>query len=116
MKHHNDKRTAPPAATCWQREAPSACLRIEVSGRETYLFPYQHLVSASLSLGDNEAETLRLAFSSHDVEVTGRNLRGLLSALQDFAVKWIRAMPERYAPVERVQDGLIFSIHVTEAP
>ena len=115
MKHHNDKRTAPPAATCWQREAPSACLRIEVSGRETYLFPYQHLVSASLSLGDNEAETLRLAFSSHDVEITGRNLRGLLSALQDFAVKWLRAVPPKYHPLESGDDGVISRIKVEEA-
>ncbi len=115
MKHHNDKRTAPPAATCWQREGPSACLRIEVSGRETHLFPYQHLVSVSLSLGDNEAETLRLAFSSHDVEVTGRNLRGLFSALQDFAVKWLRAIPQRYHALEAENDGVISRIKVEEA-
>src|SRR4051794_26056656 len=89
MKHNNEKRTAAPAATCWQREAPGACVRIELSPRETYLFPYQHFVSASLKLGDDQSETLHLAFSSHDVEITGRNLRGLLSALQEFAVKWL---------------------------
>lgn len=100
---------------CWQREAPSACLRIEISGRETHLFPYQHLVSASHSLGDDEAETLRLAFSSHDVEITGRNLRGLLSALQDFAVKWLRAVPQRYHTLEVGDDGVISRIKVEEA-
>jgi hypothetical protein len=60
-----------------------------------HLFPYQHLVTASLGQHD-ESETLRLTFSLHDVEIQGRNLRALLLALQDFAVKWIRAMPERY--------------------
>src|SRR6059058_4204007 len=44
-----------------------------------------------------ETEILRLTFSSHDVEIAGRNLRALLLALQDFAVKWLRSMPERYA-------------------
>ncbi len=112
---HNDKRTLPPAATCWQREAPCACLRVEISGRETFLFPYQHLVSASLSVGDDGAETLLLAFSSHDVEITGRNLRGLLLALQDFAVKWMRAIPQRYHALEAGDDGVISRIKVEEA-
>lgn len=115
MKHNHDKRTVPPAATCWQREAPCACVRIELSGRETYLFPYQHLVSASLTLGDDEGETLHLAFSSHDVEITGRNLRGLLSALQDFAVKWLRAIPQRYHGLESTEDGVISRIQIEEA-
>jgi hypothetical protein len=115
MKHNNHKRTLPPAATCWQREAPSACVRVEISGRETFLFPYNHLVSASLSVGDDEAETLLLAFSSHDVEITGRNLRGLLSALQDFAVKWMRAIPQRYQALETGDDGVISRIKVEEA-
>lgn len=115
MKHNNDKRAIQPAATCWQREAPCACLRIEVSGRETYLFPYQHLVNALLTLDDNDAETLRLAFSSHDVEITGRNLCSLLAALQDFAVKWLRAIPQRYHGLEPNADGAISRIHVEEA-
>ena len=114
MKHNNEKRPAPPAATCWQREAPSACVRVEISPRETYLFPYQHLVSASLRLGDDQSETLHLAFSSHDVEITGRNLRGLLSALQDFAVKWLRQIPQRYQPLESADDGFISCIRVEE--
>lgn len=115
MKHNNDKRTLPPAATCWQREAPCACLRIEISGRETHVFPYQHLVSAAHTLADDEGETLRLAFSSHDVEINGRNLRGLLSALQDFSVKWLRAVPARYHALEASDDGVISRIKVQEA-
>lgn len=114
MKHHNDKRTVPPAAACWQREAPCACVRIEVSGRETYLFPYQHLVNALLTLDESDAETLRLAFSSHDIEITGRNLRSLLAALQDFAVKWLRALPQRYHALGATDDGVISSVKVEE--
>ena len=115
MKHHHDKRAVPPAAACWQREAPCACVRIEVSARETYLFPYQHLVNAFLTVDDNNSETLRLAFSSHDVQITGRNLRSLLTALQDFAVKWLRAIPQRYHELEPDADGAISRIHVEEA-
>ena len=75
-----------PHPACWQREAPCACLRVETPPRESHFFTYQHLVTASLSHND-QAETLRLTFSLHDVEIEGRNLRALLLALQDFAVK-----------------------------
>lgn len=115
MKHSNDKPAVPPAVTCWQREAPCPSLRIELSARETYLFPYQHLVNASLRLAEDEVETLHLAFSSHDVEITGRNLRGLLTALQDFAVKWLRTVPQRYNGLHPGEDGLVSRIHIEEA-
>jgi hypothetical protein len=62
-----------------------------------------------------ESETLRLAFSSHDVEITGRNLRPLLLALQDFAVKWVRAIPDRYRSLAANKNGVITSIRITEA-
>jgi hypothetical protein len=68
--------TIPSTPTCWQREAPCACLRVETSADDVHVFPYQHLVTASLN-ETGESETLRLAFSSHDIEITGRNLRPL---------------------------------------
>jgi hypothetical protein len=78
------------------------------------LFPYQHLVTASLSQSD-QAETLRLTFSLHDVEIEGRNLRTLLLAIQEFAVKWVRAMPERYHLLEAGENGVISRIRIQEA-
>jgi hypothetical protein len=86
MKRETNRPSVPPAPTCWQREAPCACLRIETPGSEAQLFPYQHLVTASLNHIES-SEILHLTFSSHDVEIVGRNLRTLMLALQDFAVK-----------------------------
>jgi hypothetical protein len=114
MKSEINKRTVSSAPTCWQREAPCACLRVETSPRESHLFPYQHLVTASLSYGEKE-ETLHLTFSLHDIEIKGRNLRALLLALQDFAVKWIRPIPERYQALEPGENGVVSSIHIHEA-
>lgn len=109
----SERRTAASTPTCWQREAPSACVRIEISAQSAHLFPYQHLVTAFLDVR-GESETLRLSFSSHDVEITGRNLRPLLLAIQDFAVKWLRAIPRRYEQLAAGDDGLITSIKVEE--
>jgi len=78
------------------------------------ILPYQHLTTASLNR-DDKVETLRLLFSSHDVELRGHNLRTLLLALQDFAVKWIRAMPERYEGLDPGENGVITEIRIEDA-
>ena len=114
MKSDSNREAVPSAPTCWQREAPCACVRIETSAREVHLFPYQHLVTVSLNETD-DSEILCLAFSSHDVEIRGRNLRPLLLALQDFAVKWLRSIPERYHRLAGDKGGVITSIRIKEA-
>lgn len=86
----------------------------KTSDRAAQVFPYQHLVTASLDCAD-EAEILRLTFSTHDVEITGQNLRALLLAVQDFAVKWLRAIPKRYEALGNSDDGVITCIRIEEA-
>ena len=71
------------------------------------------MITASL-IHENAHEVLRLAFSSHDVEITGRNLRELLVALQEFSVKWVRAVPERYQmTIAPTGQGILSNIRVT---
>ncbi len=113
MKRETNRPSVPSAPTCWQREAPSPCLRIETSDRAAQVFPYQHLVTASLDCAD-KSEILRLTFSTHDVEITGRDLRALLLAVQDFAVKWVRVMPERYKILAISDNGIVTNIRITE--
>ena len=113
MKTENRRQTVQATPACWQREAPCPCLRIETSPNESHVFPYQHLVTASLTSAE-QIETLRLLFSSHDVELQGRNLRTLLLALQDFAVKWLRTMPERYQGLDTPDNGVITAIQIDE--
>jgi hypothetical protein len=88
--------------------------RIETSDRAAQVLPYQHLVTASLDCGD-EAEILRLTFSTHDVEITGRNLRALLLAVQDFVVKSLRPIPQRYHGMMPGDNGVISTIRIEEA-
>ena len=114
MKTENRRQTVQATPACWQREAPCPCLRVETHANEMRLFPYQHLVNASL-VNSEGVETLRLAFSSHDVEIAGHNLRSLFLALQDFAVKWIRAIPERYHLLQSGENAVVSSIRIREA-
>jgi hypothetical protein len=87
---------------------------VEISATETHLFPYQQMVTASLII-ENAHDVVRLAFSSHDVEITGRNLRELLVALQEFAVKWLRTIPDRYQAVTTADSCLISYIRIAPA-
>jgi hypothetical protein len=114
MKTENRRQTVQATRVCWQREALCPCLRVETRANEMCLFPYQHLVNASLTNSEG-VETLRLAFSSHDVEIAGHNLRSLFLALQDFAVKWVRSMPERYHTLTAGDDGVITEIRIEDA-
>jgi len=114
MKTENRRQTVQATPACWQREAPCPCLRVETRTNEMHLFPYQHLVNASL-INSEGVEMLRLAFSSHDVEIAGHNLRSLFLALQEFAVKWVRSMPERYHTLAPANDGLITEIRIEDA-
>jgi hypothetical protein len=38
----------------------------------------------------------------------------LLVALQDFAVKWLRTMPERYQGLDAADNGVITAIQIDE--
>jgi hypothetical protein len=107
----SDSRTSP---ACWQREAPCPCLRIETIDAGLHFFPYQTLANATLATSET-TETLHLAFASHDVRIAGHNLRSLFLALQDFAVKWIRPMPERYRAFESIDQGVVIEVRVEEA-
>ena len=113
MKTETRRQNTETTPACWQREAPCPCVRIETSPHGSHVFPYQHFVSASLDRVE-QAEELRLKFSSHDVGLRGRNLRSLLFALQDFAVKWIRVVPPRYHELETGDTGVITEIRVEE--
>jgi hypothetical protein len=113
MKTEIRRQTAQATPACWQREAPCPCLRVETSPNESHIFPYQHLVTTSL-VSSEQNEILRLFFTSHNVELRGRNLRALLLALQDFAVKWLRTMPERYQDLDTADNGVITAIQIDE--
>jgi hypothetical protein len=114
MKRHLENNSNPPALTCWQREAPTACLRLATADGEVHLFPYGQLVTASLVTTDPN-ETMRITFATHEVEIAGRNLRPLLHALQDFGVKWIRSAPTRYQTLAGADECFVSSIRIISA-
>ena len=115
MKRTSIDPTTPTAPVCWQRESATACLRIELESSEIHLLPYNHLISARLTLGTGGTESLQITFSAHEVQIEGHNLRDLLLGIQDFAIKWLRAVPEKYGAVAPIREGVVTSIRVVSA-
>lgn len=65
---------------------------------------------------DAAAETLKLVFSTHEVNVAGRKLRELSIALQKLSVDWIKEIPARYAQLAERDSAFIETITVKEVP
>ena len=82
-------------SSCWHRERDQACLRVEVTPDESFIFPYQQFLGAH-HIRQRDSETLVISFSTHEITASGRELGKIASALQDLAVEWIKAVPARY--------------------
>lgn len=93
--HHPPRSTDDELPTSWQREHQAACLRIELESGEIYVLPYQHFIAAHLSRS-NDAELLKISFSTHEVSIGGSKLRELALALSDLAMASIAEVPVRY--------------------
>lgn len=93
--HHPPRSTDDELPTSWQRERQTACLRIELESGEIYVLPYQHFVAAHLSRS-NDAESLKISFSTHEVSIEGSKLRELALALSDLVLASIAEVPLRY--------------------
>ncbi len=96
---------------CWHRERDCHCLRVEVRAGEVFIFPYQQFVFTH-HVRLPEAAALKIAFSTHEISVTGNRLEKLLTALQELAVDWIRPLPARYRELGEGDEPVITSIEV----
>jgi len=110
MKERDDEREG---IVYWNKDAQAQCLRVE-SDNEVFVFPYAHLLSVRLTREENR-EILEISFSTHTVQVSGRNLRELLPSLQKLSVEWLREAPVRYAVLASKDAVFIESIEVNEA-
>ncbi len=97
---------------CWRRERDCACLKVDTSTDETFVFPYQHLLSAQHTRSSGD-ETLKLSFGTHEVLIAGKRLGEIVAALQDLAVEEISAVPPRYRELPQGEGAWVTAIEVT---
>lgn len=120
LKQSSKDSTNPKSATagsdrdCWRRERDCTCLKVNATEYETFVFPYQHLLSAQHSRAAGE-ETIRLIFGTHEVVITGKQLGEILAALQDLAVEQISVIPPRYRELLQGEGAWVTAIEVRPA-
>ncbi len=74
----------------WNRAGQPRCLRVELADGTFYVFPYQHLAHVKFEPGTDE--TINITISSHEVKITGKNLRELALAFQKFTIDWVKEL------------------------
>lgn len=96
---------------CWHRGPDRTCLRVEARADEVFIFPYQQFFGAH-HVRAVAGETLKITFSTHEVTLTGLRLEKLLTALEEFAVAWIKPLPSRYRDLNQDSEALITAVDV----
>jgi hypothetical protein len=80
---------------CWRRGRDCACLRVDISADEVFIFPYQQCFGAH-HVSTATVDILKITFMTHEVTLTGHRLEKLLPGLQDFAIDHLLPLPARY--------------------
>ena len=98
---------------CWNRETQAQALRVELDGGHSYVFPYARLAFVRAERAGDD-ETLHVCLDTHEIQITGKNLREVEIALQKFAVEWVRELPARYSPQAGDDHAWVTRIRVNE--
>jgi hypothetical protein len=95
----------------WSKAVQPRCLRVELADGTFFVLPYQHLGCVRFEPGTDD--TVNITIASHEVKITGRNLRELALAFQKFTVDWVKGLPARYVMVANGEGVHIISMAVT---
>jgi hypothetical protein len=97
----------------WEQNPQAQALRVDLQSGAFFVFPYSHFAFAQFA-SEADCETLRVSFATHDVRISGRNLRELGLALQKLTVDWITEVSARYAALSEKGCTFIERIEIAE--
>lgn len=104
-------RTGTRITKCFLRNPDARTVKFEPLDTDTFVFPYQHLIYASLGAAD-EIEVLTVVFVSHEVTIQGRQLQSLLKVFQELAVESVCVLPARYSETSQENSATIAQIAI----
>jgi hypothetical protein len=106
-------RSDESSLVAWEQNPQAKALRVDLQNGVFLVLPYSHFAFAYFAR-EAGCETLRVSFATHDVRVSGRNLRELGLALQKLTVDWIREVPARYVALSEKGCAFIERIEIAE--
>lgn len=80
---------------CFACEPRARGVRIDISPHQSVVLPHEHFVYAEFSAGE-QADTLKLVFVTHEVNLTGYLLRRIEAAILNRDLSWLCARPEKF--------------------
>ena len=111
MKPSQDEKRRELA--CWNKDAHAQSLRVELTDGSFHVFPYNRLQFARFEPGADQ-DKFHVLFDTHEVRITGKNLRNLGMVFQRLAVECVREVPARYATTADGDKSYISGIEVSE--
>ena len=109
----DSERSDDSSLVAWESNPQAQALRVDLQNGTFFVLPYSQFAFAHFERNEG-SETLRVSFTTHDVRVSGRNLRELGVALQKLAVEWIREVPARYAGLAEKGGTVVERIEIAE--
>ena len=100
-------------SVCWWKEPQIPALRVELNDDTFFVFPYIHFGFAKMET-EKEKTILLLSFSTHEVRISGKNLKELGIAIQRLSVEWIRKTHPRYVELAKKEVASIENIEIME--
>jgi hypothetical protein len=85
---------------CFACDARARGVRVDISPQQSVALPHEHFVYAEFS-ADDQTDSLKLVFVTHEVNLTGYLLRRIETAIVNRDLSWLCARPEKF----RAQDS-----------
>ena len=80
------------APECWASDPNARAVKIELSGEQSLLLPFDQFAFSNLNI-DGKEQTLRMVFATHEVMLRGHSLRRIETALQKMELSFLAALP-----------------------
>jgi len=99
---------------CWASDPNARAVRIEVSGEQSLLLPFDQFAFSELK-SDGKEQTLRLVFATHEVLLHGHSLRRIETALQRMELAYLAPLPGNQRSLVPEGQPVIREITVAES-
>ena len=80
---------------CFACDPRARGVHVDISPQKSVVLPHEHFVYAEFSAGE-QADTLKLVFVTHEVNLTGNLLRRIETAMLNRDLSWLCARPEKF--------------------
>jgi hypothetical protein len=95
---------------CFKESRQSRRFKVHTD-RETYAFPWMHVLHSTLSLDEGE---IILNLPQHIIEITGYKLKPIHEAITQDSLDFVRVLPREMLSVEAIEGTVVQSIEIQE--